>query len=138
MPRKHKSAAPPPAPRSASEVKPLIDALDNCEQFNLFALLMADPKSHIGKLIMSGLQMSLHYQIIAEEELGLAPEDMDPLKVLSTAETLKEAKRRLGKRGRSTGAVKQLRHRAKEKARQLADLQHVAVTLDQSDPQVTK
>jgi hypothetical protein len=48
-----------------------------------------------------------------EEEAGIALGEVDPEELLTRNETLKEAKKRLGKK--SDGAVKQARHRAKQR-----------------------
>jgi hypothetical protein len=129
MVRKKSAPPPPPVAPSAEQVKALIDQMDWAGQSNLFHLLLADRKSHLGYLIRALARMIIHYKAELEKALGLAPEDMDPDKVLTTDETLKEAKKRL--RAKSVGAVKQQRHRAKQKAKLLADHQHLSCPPEQ-------
>jgi hypothetical protein len=102
---------------TAEQLKALIDAQDWVVQTRLYQLFVEDRNSVIGRAILS--MLAYHHVRIdrLEVEAGLGLGDIDPEELLSRKESLKEAKRRLGKT--STGAVKAARHRAKERQAKL-------------------
>jgi hypothetical protein len=115
-----------------SQVKGVIDALDRTGQFNLFGLVVADPKSHLGQLIrvMGGyLERRL---TDTEKAAGLAPEDIDPHQLLRNRfdargevlppETMKQQAYRLGldmstpeERRKSVNQIRSMRARIRRK-----------------------
>jgi hypothetical protein len=110
MPRKRNPRPQPPTPQ---ELKALIDQMDWAGQNNLLQLFLLDPKSEIGKSIRAYLAAFVQSQIAAEQAAGYGVGQVDPEALLTTDETEKEAMRRLGKP--SIGAVKQAKHRAKQR-----------------------
>jgi hypothetical protein len=119
----------PEAPPTPEQIKALIDAQDWAWQGRLCQLLVSDPNSAVGRNVAA---LFNHFQVRIdrlEELAGIAADQVDPKGVLEInpgsgkSETLKVAKKRLGLP--STGAVKQLRDRAKKrKAQTLARVKH--------------
>jgi hypothetical protein len=101
----------PKAAWTAEQIKALIEAQDWVCQARLFQLLLSDPSSPIGAKIRSLVAYGFRRIDDLEAKAGVAPGDIDPEELLRRDETLKEARRRLGKP--STSAVKLARHRAK-------------------------
>jgi hypothetical protein len=114
------------------QVKAMIDALDRTGQFDLFGLVLADPKSHLGQLIreMGGyLERRL---TDTEKAAGLAPEDIDPHQLLCNRfdargevlppETMRQQAYRLGfdmstleQREKSVNKIRSMRARVRTK-----------------------
>jgi hypothetical protein len=121
-------------PPSPEDIKALIDSQDLPWKSQLLALFLGDPKSFLGNFVLSTLAAQMAHIERLEAMAGLAPQNIDPCRVLSTLdsqrpgkkETLKAAKKRLGLP--SAGAIKQLRHKAKERLRRLRDSMPPVVT----------
>jgi hypothetical protein len=111
MARQHKpnaQAAPTP-----EQVKALTDQMDWVGQNHLLQLFMEDEQSIIGKTILAKITVVQKKAEHLERLAGIAPEQIDPQKLLTTEETDKEAKKRT--RRKSTHAVKTARYKAKER-----------------------
>jgi hypothetical protein len=64
------------------QVKAQIDALDRSGQFSLFALVLADPRSHLGELSRE-MGAYLECRLTGmERAAGFAPEEIDPDQLL--------------------------------------------------------
>jgi hypothetical protein len=98
------------------QIKAVIDAQDWVWQARLFQLLLSDPNSQTGQKILALFAAPQVHIARLEEAAGLAPGDIDPEGLLQRDESLKRAAKRLGK---GTNAVKQARHRAKERMTKL-------------------
>jgi hypothetical protein len=118
MPRKQ---SPPATP---DEMAAHVLAQPDDWQRSFLHLLLAKPASHIARLVAGVLWQSEALIERLEAEASLSPEAIDPEGLLPGPEhvdgqgelhkeTLKAAKKRLGKP--STAAVKQARHRAKNR-----------------------
>jgi hypothetical protein len=118
------------------EVKALIDAQDWNWQTNLWFLLIKDPQSIIGGKVRTYLALREVRINRLEEVAGLAPGDVDPERLLSTKESLKEAKKRLGKK--TVNAVKQAKHRAKERMAKLKSTMPAVTAADGRVIEVTE
>jgi hypothetical protein len=129
-PDKHPAVAP-------EALKALLDAQSWECQARFFQLCLIDRESAIGHRILSILAC-LHERVRRLEELaGIGEGDIDPQQLLGGTESLKEAKGRLARP--TTGAVKQLRHRQKQKvARQRAALKYSMPAVEAAAGRVTK
>jgi hypothetical protein len=115
---------PPPTP-TPEEVKALIDKQDWVWQERLWQLLLTDPNSHMGRNVLS-LLASQQVRIDLLEALnGIGLGDIDPEELLSRKESLKQAAKRLGK---DRNAVKQARHRARQRLAKLKSTMPVVTT----------
>jgi hypothetical protein len=133
MARPNKNRANRTGGPTPEEIKALIDAQDWVWQGRLYQLLIRDPNSQIGNTIM-GLLATSWVRIDRLEALaGIAQGTIDPEELLTRDETLKEAAKRLGKK--NTNAVKQARHRAKER---MAKLKHTTPIVTTQGGRVVK
>jgi hypothetical protein len=112
--RKSKSEEPP----TAEQVKALADQLSDLGQHRLYQLFVFDPASRVGALFRTALSHFYNERVEVERKLGVAPGQIDPEGLLTTAETDKQAKKRT--RRKSTNAVKTARHKLRRKVEEAA------------------
>lgn len=114
------------SPATPEEVKALIDARDWNWQQTLWLLLVHDKTSVMGRNVLSLVARHFLTADCYESLLGVGFGDIDPEGLLQGKESLKQAKKRLGKK--STNAVKQARHRVKVRQAKLRDMMPAVVT----------
>jgi hypothetical protein len=133
MARPKKNRANPKGGPTPEDIKACIDAQDWVWRERLWQLFLADPNLHIGNNVLSLLAPSWVSISRLEDLAGLGLGAIDPEGLLNREETLKEAAKRLGKK--NTNAVKQARHRAKER---MASLKHTMPVVTTQGGRVVK
>jgi hypothetical protein len=103
---------PPPAPTTET-ILAMIASLDYAEQFRLFATLLQDRLTHVGRLVQSLFWCERQRVECLEKLAGLAPGDIYPEHLLNTDETCAQARRRTNRA--TENAVRQARHKVRKR-----------------------
>jgi hypothetical protein len=129
----HRQSAPPEAPAPAptaptpESAKAIVDSFDHAGQFAFFVLCLQDQRSRFGGMLRGMLACERQRIEHLEKLAGIALGDIDPEELLTTKETLREASERLGK---NENAIKQARHRARQRMQKLLSIPPSSVLLD--------